>query len=131
MKKMTEEQKQHFKGLLLQILTGHIGRARMIGMGELYEDVFGEPWQNRINDTRRLRKIITELRLEGVPICSDSSSAGGYYLASAGSELEGYCKRMRRAALRKMVLEASVRKITLAELVGQMQLELGAPGEAA
>jgi len=110
---------------LLGELTHHIGRHRAIGMGELYEKIFEETWQNRINDTRRLRIVITELRRQGVAICSESSRAGGgYYLASAGSELKDYLSRLRRRALKVLSLEAKMRKMTLAELLGQIELNL-------
>jgi hypothetical protein len=122
---MTEQQEQHYKARLLMLMPQHIGKSKTIGMGELFEAVFGEPYAHRINDTKRLRRIITSLRQEGVPICSSASRfSGGYYLASAGSELADYCGKLRRQGLRKLWLEASIRKISLAELVGQLRLDL-------
>jgi hypothetical protein len=110
---------------LLAEITRHVGRQNTIGMGELYEIVFRERWNNRINDTRDLRKVITELRKSGVAICSDSGrESGGYYLASAGSEMEGYLKRLRRKALKALKMEAQLRKTTLLDLFGQIELEL-------
>lgn len=124
---MTEQEKEQFKGQLLMLMPQHIGKSRTIGMGELYEKVFGEAYSHRINDTKRLRKLITELRRDGVPICSSASRfAGGYYLASAGSELADYCEKLRHQGLRKLSLEAKIRKISLAELVGQLRLDLEA-----
>jgi hypothetical protein len=108
---------------VLQILTWHVGRHKAIGMGELYESVYGNSWQNRINDTRPLRDVIEKLRRRGVPICSDES---GYWLAAAGSELEEFCARLRRRALKSLVQEARLKKIGLPELLGQMQLNLNA-----
>lgn len=117
--------KEQAKTRLLEILIRHVGRHRAIGMGELFQMVYGETWNHRINDTRILRTLITSLRKEGTPICSVVSAAGGgYYLASAGSELETYCKNLRRSALRKLALEAKIRKKTLPELVGQISLNL-------
>jgi len=116
---------------VLRILSRHVGAGRKIGMGELYYAVFGESWNNRINDTRALRTIITELRHEGIPICSVADrTGGGYYLASAGSELSGYLDRLRTQALKKLALEAKIRKISLADLIGQMALNFGKEGEA-
>ena len=123
MKIANNEDKERAKGTVLKILSRHVGANRKIGMGELYYAVFGEAWSNRINDTRALRKLITELRNEGVPICSVAdSTGGGYYLASAGSELSSYCERLRTQALRKLAMEAKIRRITLPELLGQMTL---------
>lgn len=125
MKKMTEAEREKYRTQLLVQLAQHVGSSRTIGMGELYQAVFGEPWRHRINDTRRLRTIITELRRDGIPIVSMSSSAGGgYYLASAGSELNGYCQRLRNQALKKLAMEARLRKMTLPDLMGQMILEV-------
>lgn len=117
--------KTELKNRLLAVLTRHIGKNRAIGMARLYEEVFGEAWSDKINDTRKLRSLITELRKEGVPICSTpSQTGGGYYLASAGSELEAYCSKLRTSALKKLALEAKLRNMTLPELLGQLTLSL-------
>lgn len=122
---MSPQEKAAAKNRLLMLLPQHIGKSRAIGMGELYEEVFGSQWTNRINETRRLRHLVTELRREGVPVCSSAArTGGGYYLASAGSELADYCAKLRRQGLRKLRLEANIRKISLAELVGQLRLDL-------
>ncbi len=111
---------------LLMVLVNHVGRSQAIGMGELFEAVYGEEWSNRINDTRRLRREITALRAEGMRICSTTGmEGGGYYLASAGSELEDYCKRLRKQGLKKLAQEAKLRKIGLPELLGQIRMNMG------
>lgn len=112
-----------YKQKLLMVLTEHIGKSRIVGMGELYERVFKKPYNRLINDTRTLRKLIEILRREGVPVCSSTKKgSGGYYLASAGSELEQYCRNLHNRALRVLVMEAKLRKIALPELLGEMQL---------
>ena len=123
--KMTEEVKQKYMSRLLFILFDHVGASNKIGMGELYEKVFEKSWNHRINDTKPLRVLITELRRKGIQICSDdSSSGGGYYIASAASELNEYCKKkLHDPALRKLSMEAKMRKIALPVLLGQMALE--------
>ncbi|MBI5580809.1 MAG: hypothetical protein HY895_16780 [Deltaproteobacteria bacterium] len=123
--RMTDREKEIVKNRLLMVMPQHIGKARSIGMGELFKTVFGEEYAHRINDTRRLRRIVTELRREGVPLVSSASRyGGGYYLASAGSELADFCGRLRRQALRKLSMEAQIRKVSLSELVGQLRLDL-------
>jgi hypothetical protein len=118
------------KGSILAALTTHIGEPNAIGMGELYEQVYGEAWTHRINDTRALRKAITELREEGVPVCSVATShGGGYYLAAAGSELSGYMRRNERQALRKLMRNAKMKKISLPDYLGQMRLNMEAVGD--
>ena len=112
---------------LLGELSHHVGRHKAIGMGELYEKVFGETWQHRINDTRRLRIVIEALRDRGDAICSASSRVGGgYYLPSVGSELKDYCSRRRRKNLKGLMQEARMLKISLPELLGQIELNLAA-----
>lgn len=125
--KMTKQERQVYKSRLMIEMSRHIGQANKIGMGELYERVFDEKYDNRINDTRKLRKLITELRREGVPICSDpSNTEGGYYLASAGSELNAYCKKLEERALKILSQQATLKKVALPELMGQIQLSLEA-----
>jgi hypothetical protein len=122
---MNPEKKNEYKAKILGELTGHVGREKAIGMGELYETAFGDTWRNRINDTRRLRKVITELRWEGVPICSCSDrDGGGYYLAAAGSELRCFLERLKRRALKPLAMAARIEKTSLAEMLGQMSLNL-------
>lgn len=118
---------------VMTIMAGHIGSHNAIGMGELYEEVFGEPWEHRINDTRALREVITDLRAEGVPICSAADRAGGgYYLAAAGSELQDYLRRSERRALKILKRNARIKRISLPNYLGQIRLQMeGDHGEAA
>ena len=119
-----------YKLKLLQILSRHVGRNRAISMPRLYEMVFDKPYNDKVSDTRPIRRLVTELRFEGVPILSTTSSAGGgYYLASAGSELDEYLAKLRKRALKILAMEAKIRKISLPELVGQLQLDLRRGGK--
>lgn len=121
-----ELDRERARARLLAVMTRHVGRSRAIGMGELYSLVFGEDWRNRINDTRRLRRLISQARRTGVPICSLSSSQRpGYYLAAAGSEMQDYTERLIKQGLRKLVQAAVLQKKTLPELLGQMTMEMG------
>jgi len=117
---------EEYKTKLLGVLTKHIGKGRSIGMAELYEQVFGKHCSNKYNDARILRSLITALRKEGIPVCSDTDKeGGGYYLASAGSELENYCMRLRIRALKILKMEAILRQKTLPELLGQITMTVG------
>ena len=107
------------------ILSQHVGEEKAIDMGELYSRVFNEAYTNKINHTRRLRTIITAQRKKGARIASTSSkNGGGYYIVRAASELDEYCGRLRRAALNKLMMESRLRKISMPELLGQMQLNM-------
>ncbi len=120
-------EKEQAKLRLLVEMAKHPGRSNIIGMGELYERVFDQHWTNRINDTRALRTLITELRTEGVPICSEN---GGYYQTSSASELEAYCQRLRSQGLNKLKLEAKLRKKTMPDLLGQIAMSYRQPPAA-
>jgi hypothetical protein len=119
---------KELKVRLAWALMEHVGKEHAIGMGELYEKVYGKPWQNRINDTRALRHLITDLRKEGKRVCSAGS---GYYLAAVDSELEEYLARRRRRALTELGMEAAMRKKSLPELLGQLSLDLESREQAA
>jgi len=124
-KKITNDERERCMNRLLKIMTGHVGGGNKIGMGELYEQVAQERYQHRINDTKILRSIITDLRREGVPIMSSQSARdGGYWIAAAGSELDAYCKRLKQHALKKLVQVANLKKMALPDLMGQIRLEM-------
>jgi len=111
------------KGKLKAILEAHRGHARAIGMGELYYEVFGEPWSNRINDTRRLRTLVSELRDEGMPICSDSKSRrGGYYLADSLEEIDREIEKLKESGLKVLKRMSTLRKAARRLYGGQMKI---------
>ncbi len=125
-KKLSKEKREKLKAQMLMVLSKHIGKSNPIRMADLYKEVFKKEPKDNIQTTRIIRTLITELRKEGVPVCSSmKSSLGGYYLANAGSELDDYLNRLRNRALRALVVEANLRKMTLPQLIGQIQLKLG------
>jgi hypothetical protein len=121
MSKNISETKYH----LMAVLSRHVGRANAIGMEELFREVFGEIPKNKINDTRRIRKLVEDMRREGLPICAvTDNDNSGYYLAAAGSELKDFCNRIRKRALKLLAMEAKLRKQTLPKLLGEIALTL-------
>jgi hypothetical protein len=128
--KITEIDTQENRNRTLATLTSHIGELNAIGMAPLYEAVFDRPWEHRINDTRALRRLITILREEGVPICSvATSNGGGYYLAAAGSELANYLRRSERRALLILQRNSRIKKISLPNYLGQIKLNMETIGD--
>lgn len=120
-----EKMKDQYEAALMKALAKHVGREKAVGADVLFEAVFAEKANHKINDTRRLRKLITELRREGVPIAAVSSSnGGGYYLPGAGSELAEHIGRLKRRGLSSLALAARLDGRTLAEYLGQIQLVL-------
>lgn len=123
-KKMTDQEKQHFKTRLMMEMYMHVGRSNIVSEAALFSAVFEKPC-NSHDIARPLRSLITELRRDGVAICSSNSkNSGGYWLASAGSELNDYCQKLRIRALKVLGMEAKIRKMTLPDLMGQVQLDL-------
>jgi len=115
----------HEEDLALRALTKHIGRINAVDMGELYREVFGKDFGHKINDTRELRRVITNLRWQGMPVCH---CAQGYYLGY-GSEYAEWKDRVKHQALKKLAMIAPMENLTLQELLGQMALNLEAHDE--
>jgi hypothetical protein len=111
---------ERFKAL--SILNKHIGRQKAIAMPVFYEQVFGRAPESHISGTRDLRLLVTQLRNSGEPICS--TTGGGYFLASTGSELEDYCHALKQQALRKLRIVSNLKKVSMANLCAQIELDL-------
>jgi len=110
---------------LLKALSHHHGRARAISMPALFHAVYDKPMGDKINGTRALRDLVTKLRKEGIPICSTASQdGGGYYLASAGSDLDEYCRKLKIQGLKKLAIVAKLQNRALPELIGQISINL-------
>ena len=123
---MPKKQKDtELKYKLMFVLSKHVGKNNPISMEQLYKEVFGEEPYDKVNATRKIRALVEKCRREGVPISSSQEKhGGGYYLVSGASDLEDYCKRLRRQALRKLALEAKLRKMTLPQLIQRISLNL-------
>jgi hypothetical protein len=112
-------------GRLTKEMMHHIGQINAIGMAELYEIVFCKTWNHRINDTRKLRDLVEELRAEGEPICSSSAAqGGGYYVPAAGSEFLDYLDSDEIRAFRILRRNRRMRKVSLREYWGQAMIRM-------
>lgn len=119
------------KARVLGVLTRHVGQEKAVGMGELYQEVFSDMWRNRINDTRILREIITELRNDGSLIGETRSrEGGGYYLARSAHELGAWFQRREHEWLKKAAMLARMKRLSLNEYLGQKSLNLTPRTEA-
>ncbi len=97
---------------LLAALTGHIGRDKGIAARHLAAMIDAP--------VRRVRALVTELRLEGEAVCGHPST--GYYMAATAEEVEETCQFLRARAMHSLVLESRLRKLPLPDLVGQLKL---------
>jgi len=111
-----------FKALL--ILQKHHGRQNAISMKDLYEQVFERECKDKITSTRGIRKILTELRELGFPICSAMIGRNrGYYIAETAEEIREFCKTMENRAMKTLMLISRIKKLPLPEYLGQLSLE--------
>jgi hypothetical protein len=130
MKKITLEERRELKSRLKTALMRHVGPSRKIGMGELFEEVFEEGYEHRINDTKLLRVLVDDLQREGIEVCSSRSRTnGGYWLAATATELNGYCDVLLQEITRKASKVAALKRISLPVLLGQMAMNLTSKNE--
>ena len=97
---------------VLSVLAQHIGKGHGIGVRQLAQQLGIEE--------RQTRKFISALREEGHAVCG--TPADGYYIAATADELQHTCAFLRRRALHSLTLESRLRKIPLADLLGQLHL---------
>lgn len=98
---------------VLAALACHIGKGRGISAKQLSTALDVNP--------RMVRACISQLREEGYAVCGTPLT--GYYMAETAEDLEETCKFLRGRAMHSLVLEASLRKIPLPDLLGQMRLK--------
>lgn len=94
------------------LLERHIGRDRGVTAAAIAQ-ALGCP-------ERIVRELVTELRTEGRAVCGHPAS--GYFIAATREELEETCAFLRSRAMHSLVLEAKLRGMPLADLVGQLHL---------
>lgn len=110
-------------------LQKHRGKQNAIPMAELYERVYGETPRDKISSTRPLRRVLTELRKMGFPVCSAmTGKETGYFLAETAEEIEAFCETMERRVMKTLYLLSRVRKLSLPEYLGQLKIKEGQNG---
>jgi len=124
---------QQAKSRLLIELTRHIGKARAIGAGELFEKVFLRPYEgNKMTGCRRLRKLIEEVKYDLVnPVFIAHSCCTvkpGYYHPSSDSERREYVAREEKKVKKKIGRLARLNRMNEAAYIGQLALQMQGPG---
>jgi len=97
---------------LLSMLSHHIGKGNGIGVKQLAQ-------QLGIKE-RHARSLISELRDDGHAICGTPKD--GYYIAATPEELQHTCEFLRSRAMHSLSLESKLRKIPMADLLGQLHV---------
>lgn len=111
---------------IMGVLSHHVGKARAIGMGELYTKIYKKEWRHRINDTRDLRYDIEDLQKAGRRICSSSHAVGGgYYLPASDSEWDAFIKgHVIIPAANRIQRARTMYRISIEEAMRQVQIVL-------
>ena len=97
---------------ILNLLSHHIGKGNGISMRELEQQLDMLP--------RMIRSRISELREDGHAVCGTPKD--GYYIAATADELQHTCEFLRSRAMHSLHLESRLRKIPLADLLGQLHV---------
>jgi hypothetical protein len=109
---------------VLAALSHHHGKANGIHVRDLVKRITSDLANGDLGNgegmERAVRKLVTELRLEGHAICAHPTS--GYFLAETAEELEETCHFLRSRALSSLKAESRLRKLSMAELLGQFTL---------
>jgi len=97
---------------LATLLQRHIGADRGVTAKAIAEALG--------TNERLVRELVTELRMDSLAVCGHPAT--GYFIASTKAELERTCAFLRDRAMHSLVLEAKLRGMPLADLVGQLRL---------
>jgi len=76
-------------------------------------------------DERSMRQTIRQLRLMGYPIGSSSEPPAGYWHMQKSEDAEETGRQFLNRALKELKIYWKIRKCTLPDLMGQVELELG------
>ena len=110
---------QHIsKSTVTAALASHIGEANGIHARELAIALVGG--NAGAVAERRLRQVITELRMDGQHICGTPEA--GYFLATDAAELNKTCAFLYDRAMASLQQVACMKRVSLPDLRGQLHL---------
>ena len=104
---------------VLAVLQRHIGRANGIHVRELAMCITGSLLDAELSQ-RRVRHVVTELRMEGHHVCATPSE--GYYIAADADELNETCTFLYERAITGLTQVSRMKRIALPDLRGQLHL---------
>lgn len=97
---------------LLRLLGAHVGAETGI-TAEALAEALGV-------NKREVRHLVTQLREQGIAVCGHPRT--GYFIAANAEELQATCAFLRSRAMCSLALEAKLRNVPLADLLGQLRL---------
>lgn len=104
---------------VLAELGHHQGKAGGIHVRDLVMRITGQLANSEAQE-RSVRKLVTDLRMEGHPICAHPAT--GYFMAATAEELDETCNFLRSRAMSSLKAESRLRSISMGELLGQLHL---------
>jgi hypothetical protein len=104
---------------VLTELQHHIGKENGIHVRELVQRITGQLAMSEALE-RKVRQIVTDLRMEGAHICGHPAS--GYFIAANPAELEETLQFLRSRSLTTLTLESRMRRVSMPDLLGQIHL---------
>lgn len=130
---LSDEQRMSAEHLrLYRILQDRVGKEFAISMADLYErfsgeklprDAKGKPDADVPALSRHMRKLIDDLRdIWGIAVMS--SSHAGYWICADEKEVAAVCEEFRARGLKSLATAARLKKITLADEVRQIEIDL-------
>ncbi len=108
--------------LVLDVLGDHEGAGNGLTARELVSKICGV---STAAGERRLRHVVEALRTAGHRVGAHPSS--GYFLARTDEELDGTCEFLYARAMTPLSQVATMKRVALPDLRGQLRLRLGAP----
>lgn len=104
---------------VLSELQHHIGQDKGIHVRELVQRITGQSTATEPLE-RKVREVITELRLQGQHVCGHPST--GYFMAATAEELQKTCGFLYSRSMTGLRQVAAMRDISMPDLRGQFHL---------
>lgn len=102
-----------------------------ISMTHLFIQVTGEHVipARKHEQSRVIRALVKELRLDGSPIAFAGGPRGGYYWARDEGELEPTIRSLHSHAMSNLQVEAALKRVPFDQLLTQYQIEFETDSE--
>lgn len=108
---------------MLMVLSKHVGETNGITITELVTEMVHPgrvPVEERSHAERSARELVMQLRLAGHHVCANPTR--GYFMAANPEELDAQCKFLYDRAMTGLTQVAAMRRVSLPDLRGQLQL---------
>lgn len=117
-------ERAELKAAIRRVLHRH-DQANPVPMTRLWQRVTGETVipARRHEQSRVIRSLVRELRLDGYPIAFVGGKHGGYYMARDEGELAPTIRTLHSHAMSNLQVEAALKRVPFGQLLQQYELE--------